>query len=108
VIPILSFLTFLFFTIPSHAETGIASVYTSAEGKWTASGERMSNRAMTAAHRKLPLGSMVVVHHGQHSVKLRINDRGPFVKGRILDLTPAAAARLGIDGLGVVSVTAVK
>jgi|SRR5580700_3988072 len=63
--------------------------------------------AMTAAHRTLPFGSRVtVVNHGNgRSAVVRINDRGPFVHGRVIDLSPAAARVLGIDGLASVSLT---
>lgn len=83
-------------------------MYTRAEGKWTASGERMSNITMTAAHRSLPLGTQVMVHHGRYSARLRINDRGPFRPGRILDLTPAAAAVLHVPGLAYVTLERIR
>jgi len=64
---------------------------------------------MTAAHRTLPFGTMVrVTNTGTgKSVVVRINDRGPFVKGRIIDLTPGAARAIGIAGLGAVTVDVV-
>jgi rare lipoprotein A len=77
---------------------GIASVYS---GQHTASGEQMNPGAMTAAHRTLPFGTRVTVvnrNNGRTAV-VRINDRGPFVRGRVIDLSPAAARVLGIDGL---------
>ena len=63
----------------------------------TASGERMNPAAMTAAHRTLPFGSQVKVTNLKNgrTVVVRINDRGPFIKGRVLDLSKAAANRLG-------------
>ncbi len=63
----------------------------------TASGERMNPAAMTAAHRTLPFGSRLKVTNMKNgrSVVVRINDRGPFIKGRVLDLSKAAAHRLG-------------
>ena len=66
-------------------------------GKKTASGERFNENAMTAAHKTLPLGTDVKVTNQRtgKSIKVTINDRGPFVKGRIIDLSKAAAARLG-------------
>jgi len=90
------------------AQSGIASVYGYDGGK-TASGERMSNAALTAAHRTLPFGTMVRVTNSRtgRSVVVRINDRGPFVAGRIIDLTPAAARELGMDGLAQVTVDVV-
>ena len=90
----------------ASAQSGIASVYS--EGP-TATGERLVASAMTAAHRTLPFGTMVRVTNTGNgkSVVVRINDRGPFVKGRIIDLTPGAARAIGIAGLGAVTVDVV-
>lgn len=79
----------------SGVHHGIASVYTD---RRTASGERFSAGALTAAHKTLPLGSKAKVTHlgTGRSVVVRINDRGPYVKGRVIDLTPAAAAKIGL------------
>ena len=90
----------------ASAQSGIASVYS--EGP-TATGERVVASGMTAAHRTLPFGTMVrVTNTGNgRSVVVRINDRGPFVKGRIIDLTPGAAHAIGIAGLGSVTVDVV-
>jgi rare lipoprotein A len=84
--------------------SGIASVYSDQR---TASGERMRPDTMTAAHRTLPFGTQVTVfnRHNGWSAVVRINDRGPFVRGRVIDLSPAAARALGIDGLASVSLT---
>ena len=92
------------FTSSVHAETGIASVY-SYETKSTASGERVNPRGLTAAHRTLPFGTRVKVTNQKNGrvVTVRINDRGPFKRGRVIDLTPAAARELGISGLARVS-----
>ena len=68
-------------------------------GRRTASGERMNPHAMTAAHRSLPFGTQLRVSHGGRSVVVRINDRGPFVNGRCLDLSYGAARALGCGGL---------
>ena len=89
----------------AQAQSGIASVYAYRGGK-TASGERASPGALTAAHRSLPFGSHVRVTNRRNgkSVVVRINDRGPFVRGRIIDLTPAGARALGFNGLAPVSV----
>lgn len=75
-------------------------------GKRTASGETMNPNAMTAAHRTLPFGSVVRVTNlaSGRSVTVRINDRGPFVAGRCIDLSPAAARAVGMGGLARVSV----
>lgn len=74
-------------------------------GRKTASGERMNPGAMTAAHKSLPFGSQVRVTNKKNgrSVTVRINDRGPFVRGRVIDLSPAAARALGFAGLAPVS-----
>lgn len=81
-----------------HIQNGIASVYS---GGRTANGERASPRQLTAAHRFLPFGTMVRVtsRASGRSVVVRINDRGPYVRGRVIDLTPAAASVLGFSGL---------
>jgi rare lipoprotein A len=93
----------------ANAQAGIASVYGHAGGR-TASGERASPGALTAAHRSLPFGTRVRVTNRRNgrSVVVRINDRGPFVKGRIIDLTPAAARLLGISGLAPVTVDVMR
>jgi rare lipoprotein A len=66
----------------------------------------MDAGALTAAHRTLPFGTEVTVinHDNGRTVVVRINDRGPFVRGRVIDLSPAAASALGVDGLAMVSV----
>ena len=78
------------FTVSASAQSGIASTYS---GGRTANGERMNAGAMTAAHKTLPFGTMVRVTNNRsgRSVVVRINDRGPFVRGRVIDLSPAAA-----------------
>jgi rare lipoprotein A len=88
-------------------QTGIASWYGKMfNGRRTASGERYDMHAMTAAHRTLPLGACVrVTALGlARSVVVRINDRGPFVRGRIIDLSYAAAEALGARAAGNLSV----
>jgi rare lipoprotein A len=91
------------------AQAGIASTYGAESGSHTASGEHFNPAALTAAHRSLPFGTMVRVtnRNGGRSVVVRINDRGPFVRGRIIDLTPAAARALGFSGLTNVEVDVV-
>jgi rare lipoprotein A len=88
------------------AQDGMASVYS---GEHTANGEYASASGLTAAHRTLPFGTRVRVtnHQTGRSVIVRINDRGPFVAGRIIDLTPAGARALGMDGLAHVTVEVV-
>jgi rare lipoprotein A len=90
----------------AYAESGIASVYAYESGNKTASGERVNPRELTAAHRSLPFGTRVRVTNKNNgrSVTVRINDRGPFKRGRIIDLTPAAANQLGFSGLATVTV----
>jgi|ERR1700733_565754 len=91
------FLILLLTTSLSHAQSGIASTYCDYR---TASGEHMNCGAFTAAHRSLPFGSIIHVRAANgHSVIVRINDRGPFVRGRIIDLSPAAARALHMNGL---------
>jgi len=88
-------------------ERGIASWYGPGyEGNLTANGERFNKRAMTAAHKKLPFGTHVRVHDVKtgRSVDVRINDRGPFIAGRIIDLSEGAAEVLGIKQQGLADV----
>jgi rare lipoprotein A len=84
--------------------SGVASVYS---GGGTASGERMNPAALTAAHPSLPFGTTVRVTNRStgRSVVVRINDRGPFVKGRVIDLSPAAARAIGVGGIAQVSLS---
>lgn len=75
-------------------------------GRRTASGERYNPRALTAAHRTLPFGALVdVVRKDGRRVRVRINDRGPFARGRIIDLSRRAAERIGLIREGVTDVT---
>ena len=88
----------------AEAEQGRASWY--AFTTITASGERANPSAMTAAHRTLPFGTRVRVHNldNGRSVVVRINDRGPFIRGRIIDVTRAAAGQLGFINAGTARV----
>jgi rare lipoprotein A len=90
----------------ASAQSGIASVYS---GERTANGEYAHASGLTAAHRTLPFGTRVRVTNERtgRSVVVRINDRGPFVRGRIIDLTPAGARALGMDGLAHVTLEVV-
>ena len=86
--------------VSAHAE--IASVYGGSDGlcgSKTASGERFNCNAMTAAHRSLAFGTYVRVTHAGRSVVVRIDDRGPYAKHRAIDLSPAAAKRIGCDDI---------
>ncbi|MBM3519568.1 MAG: septal ring lytic transglycosylase RlpA family protein [Alphaproteobacteria bacterium] len=97
-----------FALLPPVAEaktmTGYATYYKS--GKRTANGEKFNPMGMTAAHRTLPFGTRVKVTNTRtgKSVIVRINDRGPFIKGRIIDLSLGAARVVGLTRLGVAKV----
>jgi len=93
--------------VSDHGQVGLASYYSQGhQGRHTASGEAFDMNAMTAAHRSLPFGTRVRVTNlanGRQAV-VRINDRGPFRKGRIIDVSQAAARALGMVGRGVTRV----
>jgi rare lipoprotein A len=91
-------------------QNGVASVYSTRDGSKTASGARMNDHSLTAAHRSLPFGSRVRVtnHRNGRTIVVTINDRGPFIRGRIIDLTPAAARALGFSGLARVTIDVVS
>lgn len=86
--------------------SGMASYYGNESGSRTASGQRMNANAMTAAHRTLPFGTKLRVTHGGRSVVVTINDRGPFIRGRVLDLSTGAARAIGLTSRGVGRVVA--
>jgi rare lipoprotein A len=86
--------------------SGVASYYGNESGSKTASGQRFNQNAMTAAHRSLPFGTKLRVTHGDRSVVVTINDRGPFIRGRVLDLSTGAARAIGLTGAGVGRVVA--
>ena len=92
--------------VVASAQTGIASIYS---GGRTANGEHARASGLTAAHRSLPFGTMVRVTNQRsgRSVVVRINDRGPFIRGRVIDVTPAAAHVLGFSGLAPVTLAVV-
>ena len=90
-----------------YAESGQASFYAMKyHSRKTASGERLDQYAFTAAHRTLPFGTKVKVTNLENgkSVTVKINDRGPFVKGRVIDLTQAAFKKIGDTGSGLIDV----
>lgn len=89
---------------PASLETGLASIYCFRNGP-TASGERSRPVVLTAAHKSLPFGTLVEVTNSNNgrSIVVRINDRGPYVAGRVIDLTPAGARALKFDGLASVT-----
>ena len=79
----------------AHSESGLASYY----------GGRGHAGEMTCAHRTRPFGSMITVTHAGRSIRCRVNDRGPFVRGRIIDVSVSAARALGMTEAGVVRVS---
>lgn len=92
---------------PGYHAVGLASYYgRKFHGRRTASGERYNMQALTAAHRTLAFGSRVEVTNLKNGrkVRVRINDRGPFIKGRIIDLSYAAAKQIGMLSRGVARV----
>ena len=92
---------------PSATYTGLASYYANKfHGRKTASGEVFDKNKYTAAHKTLPFGTelRVINLENNKSVDVRVNDRGPFVKGRIIDLSPAAAGKIDLMQAGVVAV----
>jgi rare lipoprotein A len=97
----------LSFALQAQVQEGIASYYSDKfEGRKTASGEKYRGSEMTAAHRFLPFGTIVKVTNLENgnSVELKINDRGPFVEGRIIDVSWAAAEKLNFITQGLVKV----
>ena len=86
--------------------SGMASYYGNESGSRTASGQRMNANAMTCSHRSLPFGTKLRVTHGGQSVIVTVNDRGPFIRGRVLDLSTGAARAIGLTRAGVGRVTA--
>lgn len=90
----------------SGSFAGVASFYGNESGSRTASGQRFNENDLTAAHRSLPFGTKLRVTHRGRSVVVTVNDRGPFIKGRVLDLSKGAARAVGLTGSGVGHVTA--
>ena len=103
----------LFSTLPTPAHATLASWYDCVKPgecsrhKITASGERFNPNALTAAHKTLPFGTRVRVTYKGRSVVVRINDRGPFIRGRHLDLSRAAARKIGCGGVCRVSMVVI-
>ena len=94
-------------TVSEAAHAQVASIYGGSDGLCghrTASGERFNCLAMTAAHRRLPFGTHIRVCH-DGCVTVRINDRGPWVRGKDLDLSPAAARAIGLHQSGHVTIS---
>lgn len=108
---ILGVAAFFLAITPVHAAecwTWTASHYGTESGRRTANGERFDGSGMTAAHKTLPFGTRLKVSYGGKSVVVRVNDRGPFVRGRQLDLSTAAARKLGLTKAGVGRVKACR
>lgn len=96
------FLAALTFSTPIHAATcGLASYYGSESGSITANGERFKPMGLTAASKTLKFNTKIRVTYKGKSVIVRINDRGPYVKGRFLDLSKGAAIKIGLIKAGV-------
>lgn len=105
----------LSFMLPLHAFAAgcgpmVASWYGTESGNRTANGEHFNGTSLTAAHRSLPFGTKLRVTYRGKSVVVRVNDRGPYIKGRDLDLSRAAAQRIGLiaAGYGTVQVCRVN
>lgn len=95
-----------FFMVATQARAAecwhwVASWYGTESGNRTANGEPFDGTSLTAAHRTLPFGTMLKVIYQGREVVVRINDRGPFISGRQLDLSEAAARRIGLTRAGV-------
>ena len=94
----------------ARAQTVVASIYWPGDGivprndYATSSGQRYDPKAMRCASPELPLGTRLILHHGHNAAEVVINDRGPFIKHRRLDCTPAVNDALHLDGLGTVAV----
>ncbi len=99
---------FLMSPVQAGTQCGIASYYW--QGKKTASGERFHPDGISAAHRTLPFGTMVRVTHRRtgRSIVVRINDRGPFIRGRIIDLSRGANRIFGMNGIAPVCISVVS
>jgi rare lipoprotein A len=91
----LSFVVFAIFTTDARAESGLASYYGGTGGRG----------AMTCAHKTRAMGSMITVSYHGHSIRCRVTDRGPFIKGRVIDVSTSAARALGMMEAGVVMVS---
>lgn len=96
--------TFLLATPPAFSETMVASFYGAESGKRTASGARFNPNGLTAAHKTLPFGTRLRVCY-RGCADVTVTDRGPFVRGRQLDISHGAARVIGLTGPGVARVT---
>ena len=109
-IVVLAFFAVFLWNSPVGACEMRASWYGAESGNRTANGERFDGSSLTAAHRTLAFGTKLRVTYRGRSVTVRVNDRGPFIRGRQLDLSRAAAAKIGMvkAGVATVCVTRVK
>lgn len=96
---ILTMAILLALALPASAQSGVASWY--AEGKRTANGERFNPDGLTYAHRSLPFGTLLRVTYKGRSAVCRVNDRGPFIRGRVLDLSRGTARAIWLTRAGV-------
>ncbi len=94
-----------FFCVPAQASVGWASYYKS--GSLTANGEHFRPMGLTCAHRRMAFGTRLRVTNLRNgrSVIVRVNDRGPFIRGRVLDLSLGAANAIGMNGAGVAKIS---
>jgi rare lipoprotein A len=102
---ILGTLSVVFSASAQASSTGYASYYKT--GKWTANGESYNPHGLTAAHRNLPFGTRLKVTNlgNGKSVVVRVNDRGPFIKKRVIDLSYGAARIIGLTRSGIAKVS---
>lgn len=106
--------SFFAFTAEANAQKMVTSWYDCStpgqcsKSKRTASGEKFNPNALTAAHKSLPFGTRLKVTHKGRSVIVRVNDRGPYVRGRHLDLSRAAARKIGCPGVCTVTVQVMR
>jgi len=105
VLNLITILAFAMAPMPSESRTMLASWYD--HGQTTASGEKFNPDGLTAAHKTLKFGTKVRIRYGSREVKVRINDRGPFTKGRHLDLSRGAARALGFKDVDKVEVLSI-
>ena len=92
----------LILPVSSYAQSQRGGISYYHEGQRTSSGERFNPHAMTCAHRSAPFGTKIMVSHGSRSVTCRVNDRGPFRRGRVLDVSLAVAKELRMVSAGVI------
>src|SRR5258705_4164579 len=102
---LVALITLINLTSSGYAASHKGRISYYSHGSHTSSGERFNRRALTCAHRTLPFGTMVRVGYRGRTVSCRVNDRGPFVRGRMLDVSLASAHALGMTVAGVVLAT---